>query len=121
MREKETSLAFLKRNENRIGKESREGLVKKEQAMKMIAGICLLLLTFGMILGWFLLGGFSGSAIGLCLAGCLALPLYCLASVFRRTSPVVEESSFGETASAHLDPSQLPASAYNRLNDGSGM
>src|SRR5215472_5913021 len=64
--EKRTSLAFFKRNENRIGKESHERLVKKEKAMKMMAGICLLLLTFGMILGWFLLGGFSGSAIGLC-------------------------------------------------------
>ena len=89
--------------------------------MKIVAGICLLLLMCGMLLGWLLVGGLAGSAIGVCLAGCLALPLYCLASVMTRHAPVGEESPFGETASAHHDPSQLPAAAYQRLNDGSGM
>lgn len=48
--------------------------------MKMITGICGVLLISGLVAGWWLLGDFSGSAVGLFLAACLAIPLDCLAS-----------------------------------------
>ena len=87
--------------------------------MKLITGICILLLTLGVILGWFLFQGFAGSAVGLILAGCLAVPLYCLGSVFTRKAPFVGEAPFQDTSSSvKNDPSQLPKSAYNRLSDG---
>lgn len=87
--------------------------------MKMITGMCVLLLALGVICGWFFFEGVVGSALGLLLAGCVAVPLYTLGSVFTRNARVVRETSSQETSSSiNLDPSQLSKSAYNRLTDG---
>ena len=87
--------------------------------MKIITGICVLLLSLGIIGGWFFFQGVVGSALGLLLAGCVAIPLYTLSSVFTRNARAIQETSSQETSSAiPLDPSQLPKSAYSRLADG---
>ena len=80
--------------------------------MKIIARICLLFIALGIVLGWFVWGGFAGSAVGLMLAGCLAVPLYCLSSVFAYNRARVVWNNPLEASVRKLDPSQLPEAAY---------
>lgn len=87
--------------------------------MKVFVGICLMLMACGALLGWFFMGGISGSMLGLVLTGCIALPFYCIASVFKHNAAALAAGSVQDPPSfVNLDPSQLPRGAYDRDSDG---
>jgi hypothetical protein len=92
---------------------------EKDMHMKIITRVCLLIMALGLVLGWILLGGFGGSIIGLFVTGCLAIPLYCLTSVFTRNAVVIGADPFQDTPSSiNLDRSQLPKGAYKPPHSG---
>ena len=89
--------------------------------MKIITRICLLIMALGVILGWFLFGGFWGSVGGLLLAGFVTVPLYCLAGVFARsTVPLWNDPLRDTPSSVPLDRSQLARGAYETRHGNMG-
>ena len=87
--------------------------------MKLITGVCLMLVVLGILSGYFLSGNIFGSVMGLCIAACLAVLLYCLVSIFKRNAATIMLDPFQDAPSfVNLDPSQLPRGAYDRESDG---
>ncbi|HEY0757311.1 MAG TPA: hypothetical protein VGD98_25380 [Ktedonobacteraceae bacterium] len=82
--------------------------------MKIITRICVFLLAAGLVAGWVLWGEFAGSAVGLFFAGCIVVPLYCLANVHVRNATALRDNSMHDRP----DPSQQVRSTYNRLTGG---
>lgn len=88
--------------------------------MKFLAYVYVLPLALGLVFGWFPFGGVSGSVLGLFIATCIVVPLYCLVSAFARQVAIVAESSFQDAhLSVNPDVSRLPLVAYDQIGPGS--